>query len=257
MSERSTCPLERAGTGTGRSPRGLLERAKFWLIEGRAGAGRPVPREYLDAQYRAGYGQHLDSLAELAPCMVIAGYVQHLFAAPRVLDIGCGHGRLCRILGHFGFESYLGIDLSPEAIEQARAQRIEGARFEVGDLETWMPAQTFDVVVFQDSIYYASRPTAQLLRYSEALMAHGVVVVSMFRYSNNAMIWRRIDRSFRTVEATRIRNEKGEWDVRILRARDPSPREKTVGGLLGLSGHDAHGSARGKDTRKPSSAPRP
>jgi SAM-dependent methyltransferase len=222
MSERRTRPLERTGTGTEGSPRGVLERAKFWLLDARAGAGRPVPRKHLDAQYRAGYWQHLDSLAELAPCMVIAGYVQHLFAAPRVLDIGCGHGRLCRILAHFGVESYLGVDLSPEAIEQARARPVEGARFEVGDLETWTPAETFDVMVFQDSIYYASQPAAQLLRYSEALTAQGVVVVSMFRYSNNAMIWRRIDRSFRTVEATRIQNEKGEWDVRILRPRDPS-----------------------------------
>jgi SAM-dependent methyltransferase len=203
--------------GTARSPRGLLQRALFWLRDARAGAGRPHPAAHLDAQYRTGYWEYLDSVAELAPCMIIAGSVQHLFGSPRILDIGCGHGRLCRILNHFPVESYLGIDLSPEAVAQATALGIERARFEVGDLETWSPAERFDAIVFQESIYYAARPAEQLLRYANALAEGGVLIVSMFRYSSNNLIWRSIERSFRTVEATRVLNEKGEWQIRILR----------------------------------------
>jgi SAM-dependent methyltransferase len=216
MEEQSSL---RAGQerGSARSSRGLLQRAVFWLRDAWVGAGRPQPSGHLDAQYRTGYWKRLDSLSELAPCMIIAGYVQHLFTSPRVLDIGCGHGRLCSVLSHFPVESYLGIDLSPEAVAQATALGIDRARFQVGDFETWSPPERFDAIVFQESVYYATRPAEQLLRYSDALTDGGVLIVSMFRYSSNHLIWRSIDRSFRTVEATRVLNEKGEWQIRILR----------------------------------------
>jgi SAM-dependent methyltransferase len=226
MSSASPSTDDGAGRIMAQSPRGLLDRAKFWLLEARRGRGRPIPGAFLDAQYRAGYWKHLDEISELAPCMIIAGYVHHLFESPLVLDVGCGHGRMARLLAHFPLEGYTGIDLSPAAIAQARALGINRARFATADFEKWTPPEQYDVILFQDSLYYATDPVRQLRRYAGALTEHGVFVVSMFRYSNNRIIWRRIDRSFQTVAATRVRNRKGKWDVRVLRLRHAPSRDE-------------------------------
>ncbi|MFG0319559.1 MAG: class I SAM-dependent methyltransferase [Planctomycetota bacterium JB042] len=55
----------------------------------------------------------------------------------KVLEVGCGVGQFAEFLVAQGGVAYTGFDFSPQAIEKARAKRIDGARFEVGDaLET-------------------------------------------------------------------------------------------------------------------------
>ncbi len=44
----------------------------------------------------------------------------------RVLDLGCGHGRVLALLAHRGFQgTYLGLDASPVLLEQAWARALE------------------------------------------------------------------------------------------------------------------------------------
>jgi 2-polyprenyl-3-methyl-5-hydroxy-6-metoxy-1,4-benzoquinol methylase len=66
------------------------------------------------------------------------------------LDLGCGQGRNALWLAEQGF-TVTGLDLSPVAIEQARAQASElglDVTFESVDLLTWDPAgRTWDLVI--------------------------------------------------------------------------------------------------------------
>jgi 2-polyprenyl-3-methyl-5-hydroxy-6-metoxy-1,4-benzoquinol methylase len=66
------------------------------------------------------------------------------------LDLGCGQGRNALWLAERGF-TVTGLDLSPVAIEHARAHAAElgiGATFESVDLLTWDPAgQEWDLVI--------------------------------------------------------------------------------------------------------------
>lgn len=205
-----------------RSGRGLATRLRFWLSRAHRGAGRPARKEVLDLQYRSGGWRRLDSLEQMLPCMVVAGYVHQLRDHPRVLDVGCGHGRLAALLGRFPLESYTGIDLSSEAVQQAQEADIAGARFEEADFDEWEPPERFDLIVFVDSLYYAENPVATLRRYAEALSPDGFFVVSMYRYSNNALIQRRVARRFQEVDRTTVRNGAKRWDIQVLRPRGPS-----------------------------------
>lgn len=65
-----------------------------------------------------------------------------------VADLGCGPGNLTALLAaRWPASMVIGIDSSPEMIERAVADRHEGVRFEVGDVQTWHPDGPVDVIV--------------------------------------------------------------------------------------------------------------
>lgn len=119
------------------------------------------------------------------------------------------------------YASYLGLDLSPTAIAQATSAASPNTRFEVADFTTWRSEHAHDVIVFNESIYYARDPIAQLARYAEYLADGGVMVVSMVRSSMNAGIARRVRRQFQILHSSVIRNERADtWEVSVIRPID-------------------------------------
>jgi 2-polyprenyl-3-methyl-5-hydroxy-6-metoxy-1,4-benzoquinol methylase len=180
--------------------------------------GRPIPRETWDRQYREGTWEDLDSIDQFAHYMVIAGYVHYFCKSPKILDVGCGRGRLAELLALSSFKSYLGIDFSAEAIKRARLRGGNHIRFRVADLNEWNPSGRFSVIIFCESLNYAIRPTSTLLRYAQALEKNGAFIVSLYRHRNHGRIWKNAERCFHVANSTTIINHKGEiWDVRVLR----------------------------------------
>lgn len=95
--------------------------------------------ETQDEAYRGGAYDYLETV-DLAPRMAImAAYVAR-FGAKSVLDVGCG---FCDLLRYLDDDiAYLGLDISPTAIELAR-ERFSGRAdtvFEVADFRQWSGA---------------------------------------------------------------------------------------------------------------------
>lgn len=150
--------------------------------------------------------------------MVIVGYTQHFHPAPAILDVGCGHGRLVELLERHPHSSYLGIDIAAEAVRQARSRASPRAEFVIADFERYAPASRYDVIVFNESLYYAPEPVALLERYAQALTPDGVMVVSMCHNWWQAPIWNAIARRFAVLHSTEVGNESRQrWRVSVLR----------------------------------------
>ena len=152
--------------------------------------------------------------------MVVVGYVSYCGSAPSILDVGCGSGRLFRLLERFGFGSYLGIDFSSEAIAAASNLSTETARFEVADFLNWEPPRSFDSVIFNETLYYAPDARELLHKSLRWLSRDGFVIVSMYRHGDVPRIWDDIDADpdIEVVEATTVQNaQRQEWDVKALR----------------------------------------
>jgi SAM-dependent methyltransferase len=80
----------------------------------------------------------------------------------RVLDLACGTGTLAVELAHRG-HTVLGIDLSPEmlALARSKAERVQGVRFEEGDMRDVAVTESFDIATCTfDAINYAASLTA-------------------------------------------------------------------------------------------------
>jgi SAM-dependent methyltransferase len=119
-------------------------------IKGPDAVGREA-MYYADKQdfaYQRGSYDYLDSIAFVPKMASLAGYIKAL-GVQKVLDIGCGTGPLLPYLD--SSTAYVGVDIAPTAIEQARekyAQRPSTAFF-TADLRTWKPPSCdFDCVVW-------------------------------------------------------------------------------------------------------------
>ncbi len=187
------------------------------LLFGRRSRMRP-PCAW-DAEYARGHWDYLDSARELGHYALIAGFIHQLSERPRVLDVGCGHGRLYRLLGTLPMASYLGIDLSVEAIGRADAIRGRGDdhEFRVADFERAPPAGPFDVVVFNESIYYAAEPRQAFERYLGLLSAGGILIVSIRDLRKNRSVRAALRRAQRPIHTATVRNGEGErWTVDVF-----------------------------------------
>lgn len=111
-----------------------------------------------------------------------------------VLDLACASGSLNQRLGA-QLGSYVGVDISKVAIEQAR-KRNPGAVFHVSTIEDFEPDQTFDAIVCSEVLYYlnVSAAVKQVLRYSEYLKDRGMIIVSMKDDPKSKRIFRELRR---------------------------------------------------------------
>jgi trans-aconitate methyltransferase len=180
-----------------------------------------------DERYLAGEWDRLDSIDEIAHYMVALGYLSYGPPDPKVLDVGCGHGRLLQLLQGFAYSDYLGLDISGEAIRRAEALGIPRAHFATANVNQWEPGTQFDVVIFNESLYYATHPLQLFLKAMNWLTPQGVLIVSMFRYDPRAeLIWNVIERlldhnRIELLGATEVTNSVSGyiWDVRATRRR--------------------------------------
>ncbi len=178
--------------------------------------GRPRGVGDWDAEYAKGHWDYLDSTRELGHYSLIAGYVHQLSSGARVLDVGCGHGRLYELLRGLGLRSYLGLDVSAEAIAKAQRHATVDAAFAVGDFEAEPPEGEFDVVIFNESIYYARDPAAVLGRYLERLGPRGILIVSIRDMLKNRKLRRSLHGVRRPQHSSAVTNEANErWHVDV------------------------------------------
>ena len=160
--------------------------------------------------------EFLANLSEMARYAVIVGYVRRLRPGGVVLDVGSSNGVLAAELRH-DVSHYHGIELDPASVEAARGRHIPVADFAVADANTFSTTATYDVIVFNETIYYLHDPVNVLHRYAGFLKPGGIVIVSNYVARHLLRMPGEIARTFRVVDSTTVINAAAcGWIIQVL-----------------------------------------
>lgn len=175
-----------------------------------------IPASHWNQQYTNSEWAYMANLPELGRYSIIAGYCQFLKPAGSVLDIGCGTGLLAQRLA--AGTPYIGIDLSEAAVTQADQLHLVNATFIAADANCYEPSQTFDIIVFNESLWYLKNPGDQVKRYQRFLTPGGYFVVSMWYAAETIKIWNSL-RDFKAVERIRLNHlsSRQKWNLAVYK----------------------------------------
>lgn len=178
-----------------------------------------VSAETWDDEYRSGQWDYLRRMDSLAGLISILGYCQYLNPAS-ILDVGCGEGLLAEKLKVLPYTSYLGIDVSREAIASATARLGDArSRFAVADAASFRDDARHDVIVFNQSLYYLPDPAGIMAHYRAQLAPQGRIIVSMTHNARTRAAWPLVESVLEIEDAMTITQGKGQVTTKVLLPR--------------------------------------
>ncbi len=104
---------------------------------------------------------------------------------PKILDLGCGYGALNKYLSKDDYSYYLGIDLSDNAIDKARKQNFFETEFKVADIQKFIPKIKFDIIIFNEVLFYLDDEMKEVNRYANYSLEKGFFIFSFYGVRND------------------------------------------------------------------------
>jgi 2-polyprenyl-3-methyl-5-hydroxy-6-metoxy-1,4-benzoquinol methylase len=178
----------------------------------------PVSADVWNREYRDGHWDFLGRLDSLGGLATVLGYCQYLDPAS-ILDVGCGAGLLASKLKVLPYTTYLGIDVSAQAVDMAAAQADARSAFAVSSAEDFHTDRRFSVIIFSQILNYIDRPDRLLAHYAHYLMPGGRFIVSMYASARTHAAWQLIERTTQTVDAMTVTQGNGSTTTKVLRSR--------------------------------------
>ncbi len=102
-----------------------------------------------------------------------------------ILEVGCGHGHMLKLLRELGFKNLFGFDYCIENVRQAKKQ-VPGALLFGGDLHNLsLKDESVDVVISSAVIEHVESPAQAVLSMARLLRKNGVAIIS-----SDCFFWR-------------------------------------------------------------------
>ena len=170
-----------------------------------------INRDRWNHQYDKGLWDGLKAMDELARFSVIVGYV-------KVLEIGCGEGLLQQRLQSQNYGRFVGTDISDLAIRKATADAGDNkCTYLVADMDTYKPDGQFDLIIFNEVIYYSKYPLKTLQRMATYLKTNGLLIVTINDHKRSTELWEAIKDSFLLLDEATTLTSKGKCVCKVLR----------------------------------------
>lgn len=151
-----------------------------WQELPEAAAGTEI---IIDPQMAFGTGHHESTRLMMQSMRTL------IFAGRQVLDLGTGSGILAIYARKLGAEGVIGIDIEPEAIDNARhnaaLNRIDGIDFQAGDISN-IAGRTFPVILANidfEALENLALPLYHILQTGGYLVISGILKVDVARIS--------------------------------------------------------------------------
>lgn len=189
----------------------------------RLGYGTRIEAVVWDEQYESGRWAYLGNPEEAEHYRAVCRMFKKHKPGGVCVDIGCGHGVQYHHLTHenvVSTDTYLGIDISEKGIAQAR-ELYPGTDFRVLDYEKEKLTGNFDVIVFNNTLYYFTSTTGTIKKcVLNNLKKDGIFIFSIVDHPDHDKYWERLDKLCATIEEEEIYNNQGlSWKVKAMMPR--------------------------------------
>jgi SAM-dependent methyltransferase len=180
-----------------------------------------LPQDW-EKEYASGQWSYMKGLDDLARYSLIVGYYGFFKGGGSILDVGCGEGILQQKLAGCGYRFYVGIDISANAIAKAAAGAGRCTEFRRTDIESFVPDQKFDTIIFNEVLNYLRDPVSVVGRLADSLTPGGIMIASMWMSSvgrrRSLQIWRLIGSIADIIDSTTAANRE-VWTVKVFQPR--------------------------------------
>lgn len=119
-------------------------------------------------------------------------FSQHLSRAHRILDAGCGNGRVTALLRALAPEEavVVGIDVASALVAQEQFAGVESVRFEQRDLlDDLSSLGQFDFIYCQEVLHHTEDPARAFCNLSELLAPDGEIAVYVYKHKAPVREW--------------------------------------------------------------------
>jgi 2-polyprenyl-3-methyl-5-hydroxy-6-metoxy-1,4-benzoquinol methylase len=169
-----------------------------------------------DKQYAQGAWDVLKSPLEEKRFETVRNFIYKYAPGGNILEVGCGEGLLQSGMDKQQYASFTGIDISGVAIDRTAQLQDTQNTYLLADMETWQPAGNgFDIIIFNESLYYASFPIQLMSRYFSFLKPGGAIILSVYETPPNKRLLDAIEKHYHAAEEKITENERGRWYCRI------------------------------------------
>lgn len=185
-----------------------------------------VAEEEWETHYSSERWEFLKEVGQLAHYSVIVGYCCYFKQPGTILDIGCGEGILQEKLRPYKYSRYVGVDISTEAIHLAPNKQDERTLFVRADASRYIPNERFNIIIFNECLYYFKDPLSVMRRYANFLEENGLLIVSMYVTERTKCIWKILEKSYTPDDEVRVTNKSGvSWIIKVFLVSRPNARD--------------------------------
>lgn len=168
-----------------------------------------------DTDYTQGTWEYLKDNLEVERYQTVLQAVERYLGEGSILEVGCGEGILQSRMQPGSYNKYMGIDISKVAIRKAAHLCNNTTSYIYSDMEKFKTTEKFDVIMFNESIYYAKNPINLLKRYAHFLKPDGHIIISIYETEENRQLMDTIEAAYQIKEQQVSVNERGAWYCQI------------------------------------------
>ncbi len=181
------------------------------------------PKARWEYQYEKGKWEYLNDPLEGPRFQAVLSALQRYADKGSILEIGCGEGILQSRMQPGSYSRYMGVDLSETAIQKTAHLLNDHTHYRAADMETFTTDEKFDVVLFNESLYYAKKPLQLMQRYAQYLKPGGHIILSIYKTADNEAVVQKIIAAWPVLEQHISTNERGSWYCQIFAKYAESP----------------------------------
>jgi predicted TPR repeat methyltransferase len=137
--------------------------------------------------------------------------------SPSILDLGCGFGALNDYLKSNDYSCFLGVDFSSNAIQRAKNNNYPNSEFLVADIHHFTPNQNFDIIIFNEVLYYLEDQMTIVEKFANYFNKQGYFIFSFFGGREDLVV--ELEKNYQLIRKNEVVQNDINWSICLYKVQ--------------------------------------